>query len=882
MDSESDEASPRFDDLALIVEVDPGPVFRVVAAGGGPVVRGEVPALPPDGTAIEDFLDGVTERSRLHLESVWTNRLPQTYLVDRDGDLYDVTITPVFDCSGTCTQLFTHTVARKERPRDVMNAAILDALPEAVALVDAGGTVRSVNLAWVRQEIDIELPEPGATYDDDAVRAVLDGTSDGTTECRTIGDRSIEVRAEPLRVDGERWAIVVQDDVTALTDAVNLWQSSFAAAAVPMLWSGSDGLILEANPAAGDLLGRRVEELVGRRTSSFVDVEGRGPRRARRSRLGGSEPGTRESCIARPDGTVRTVVVHAAPVSAGGDRGVVVQLVDITSQRTAEARLALHGELLELVAAGTPVDEVALAVAANIGRAISGASGAVVLRDGPPVCAPDLDAPWLPFVGSLTGVDVPSTPYRCVWSAPIVSPMLASPGAVVVLRRGSAPISSDDEEAANLLASVLRLAIQRDETAGAVATAALHDQSSGLPTSVLFGDRLSQAIDRLATTRTALAVLAMGIEGYDETSATDGWRAAERELATVATCVADLLPAPHELARRGNHLVAMVEVLAMEDIGSLVQQLRDRAGTNVSIGATVITSALATPERALHEAEAALRTARRSAPGWALFDPAVDAQQRLAVADLCEALDEGGIEVHYQPIVDLRDGTVVGLEALVRWHDAERGAVPPPRIIEIAETGGVLDELSALVLATACRDLASWHERAPHLTMAVNLSGSQLGDPRLVGTVTAALDKAGVPPSSLVLEITESVVVEDVDQAVRALAALREVGVRVAIDDFGTGYSSLLYLKRFPADVLKVDRAFVQGLGVSEGDTAIVDAVVGLGHRLGLEVVAEGVETEHQLDELRKRRCDQAQGYLLLRPGPAAALDELITAGRVE
>jgi PAS domain S-box-containing protein len=848
------EGSPAWDDLSLVVRVEPGPTFRVVAAGGAPVTSGAVGPVPSHGALLDEVIPDPTDRTRLHLEAAWVSGQTQRYVVEREGTLYDVTASPVFDADGVCTEVFTRAVARRGRSRDALNAAIIDALPDAVALVDPSATVRSVNIAWVRDELDVGLPEPGATYDDEVVRAVLAGSGGGATASRSVGDRSIEVRVAPLEVDGERWAVVVHDDVTALRDAVGLWQSSFAAAAVPMVWVDGDLRVLEANPAFAALAGVPLAEVLGRDLGSFLDDHGMRATNRRRRAASEGTPDTSdgEARIVRPDGAVRTVLTHVALVSPGNRRGAVVQLIDVTSQRAAEARLALHRELLELVAAGTPVEEVALAVAASIGRAVASASGAVLLRDRAPVCAPDLDPPWVPFVSSFAPDEAPSTPYRCAWSAPIASETLESPGAVLVLRRGSSPVARDEEEAAALLASVLRLAIQRDETARAAAA----------------------SDDDIAPSMTA--VLAIGAARPD---LAQGY-ATEWGLAAIATAIDGLVPGGSGLARRGDHFVMSAEVRTVDELRALLELLRARSA-DLAIGASVVTTDDRGSDGALHEADSALRVAQTSEIGWAIFDREVAAEQQLAVEDLRAALDRDEIEVHYQPIVDLRDGTILGLEALVRWHHPERGPVPPPLLIEVAEAGGLLDDVTALVLATACRDLAAWREQSPTLTMAVNLSGSQLGDAGLVESVTSALEVAGVPPSALVVEITESVVVADVDEAVQALSALRSIGVRVAIDDFGTGYSSLLYLKRFPADLLKVDRAFVQGLGVSDGDTAIVDAVVGLGHRLGLEVVAEGVETEHQLDELRRRRCDQAQGYHLLRPAPAAALEDLLLAGCV-
>jgi EAL domain-containing protein (putative c-di-GMP-specific phosphodiesterase class I) len=241
-------------------------------------------------------------------------------------------------------------------------------------------------------------------------------------------------------------------------------------------------------------------------------------------------------------------------------------------------------------------------------------------------------------------------------------------------------------------------------------------------------------------------------------------------------------------------------------------------------------------------------------------------------AAMRRALETGGFEVHYQPEVDLRSGDIVGFEALVRWNHPDQGRLAAWSFIELAEETGLIVELGAWVLAEACRQAGVWRREHPDrpMMLRVNLSGRQFTQQDLVEHVVTALASGNVPASSLCLEITETALMADPGNGLRILNDLRSLGVTLAIDDFGTGYSSLAYLKRFPVDVLKIDRSFVDGLGEDPDDTAIATAIISLAASLGLRVVAEGVETSRQLEELRRLGCDRAQGFLFASALPAA------------
>jgi len=277
------------------------------------------------------------------------------------------------------------------------------------------------------------------------------------------------------------------------------------------------------------------------------------------------------------------------------------------------------------------------------------------------------------------------------------------------------------------------------------------------------------------------------------------------------------------------------------------------------------------------------RAKDRGKARWEIFDDELRAatQRRLEVETaLNTALERGEFVVEYQPIVDLATDRVEGLEALVRWRHPERGLVPPSDFVGLAEESGLIGGIGEFVLGEACRQVGAWVADGTvdaDFSVSVNLSARQFEHEDIVATVRSAIDDAGIAPRQLCLEITEGTLMAS--GSAEVLQRLHDLGVKVAIDDFGTGYSSLYYLKRFPVDVVKIDRSFVDGLGTDADDDAIVTAVLSLGHALGLRVVAEGVETEAQRDRLIGLGCDAGQGFLMFRPVPAAEVPRTLVAG---
>ncbi len=430
---------------------------------------------------------------------------------------------------------------------------------------------------------------------------------------------------------------------------------------------------------------------------------------------------------------------------------------------------------------------------------------------------------------------------------------------------------------------------------------ALHDALTGLPNRTLLLDRAGQALARSRRGGPPFAVLFLDLDNFKTVNDTLGHDAGDRLLVTIAKRLRAVLREHDTLARLGGDEFAAV-LESAPDADTAAQMAERLAAAleapvtlggqeyrvSTSIGVVVNQERHERPEDLLRDADVAMYRAKESGKArYALFDPTMQAgvAARLTLdRDLRRAVERGEFALAYQPIIDLRSGKVAKLEALLRWYHPERGLIAPDEFIPAAEDSGLIRHLGRWVLAEACRQARLWADQGVVVPIAVNLTAQEFQQPSLVAEVAAALAGAGLAARWLRLEITESLAMRDAAATVATLAALRALGVLVAIDDFGTGYSSLAYLKRLPVDVLKIDRAFIDGLGDGLGadpeDTAIVEAIVTLAHTLGLSVVAEGVETAAQAAQLRRLGCDYAQGYHFARPMPPAEVLPLLASRR--
>ena len=413
----------------------------------------------------------------------------------------------------------------------------------------------------------------------------------------------------------------------------------------------------------------------------------------------------------------------------------------------------------------------------------------------------------------------------------------------------------------------------------------LHDPLTGLPNRVLLNDRIEQALARSSRMRGMVVVMFLDLDLFKVVNDSLGHHAGDALLIDVAQRLKSAVRSGDTLARfGGDEFVVMCEDVTEDEVNAIADRITsslrqsftsdDRNVTvTASIGVAVAT-ANSTPQTLLRDADVAMYRAKEHGRNQVvMFDEAMHEQANERLLDavgLRRALEHDEFRVVYQPILDIATGRTIGMEALIRWEDPERGLVPPGMFIPAAEETGLIAPIGEWVLDVALSDVKDWHDEfgLNDIWVAVNISSRQLLSPTLVDEVQRSLYEAGVPASCLQLEITESAVMTDLAPVLDVLAQLRRLGVSLAVDDFGTGYSSLAYLKRLPVTTLKIDRAFVSGLGGIEDafDRPIVDAIIKMAQSLGLDVIAEGVETPGQLDALSDLGGQFAQGFLWARP----------------
>ena len=411
-----------------------------------------------------------------------------------------------------------------------------------------------------------------------------------------------------------------------------------------------------------------------------------------------------------------------------------------------------------------------------------------------------------------------------------------------------------------------------------------HDILTGLPNRALVLDRLDHALARQVRGGHRSGVLFVDLDRFKAVNDTLGHSIGDEVLVRIGERLAASVRPGDTVGRlAGDEFVVVCEEIETAELLQIAQRLSRAIEEPLPLYGrdTVITASIGVAhvdvgsraEDVLRDADVAMyRAKERGRARIEVFDSAIRARllERIETEHaLRRALQRDELRLHYQPIVRAVNGELLAVEALVRWQHPERGLVPPGAFVPVAEDTDLIIPLGRWVLDEACTQLGRWlaaNPRLARLQVGVNLSARQFTDPDIVPIVAEALARADIPPTSLSLEITESVLMEEVEATAETLRALKDLGVGLSIDDFGTGYSSLSYLKRFPVDTLKIDRSFVDGLGVDPEDHAIVDAVVSLAHALGLVVVGEGVETQAQMQELRRLGCNAAQGYLIGRP----------------
>ncbi len=472
-------------------------------------------------------------------------------------------------------------------------------------------------------------------------------------------------------------------------------------------------------------------------------------------------------------------------------------------------------------------------------------------------------------------------------------------GVLSVQARGRSHFNYEDGVFLQSVAHVLAAAIARTETEATIRHQALHDAVTGLPNRILFEDRLTRVLATARRHGRSLAVLFLDLDNFKRVNDSLGHAVGDEVLRTVARRMAGCIRMEDTLARFGGDefVVLMPEILRPEDwsgvvdrIGKALADPLQTAGrqlvTSVSVGVAVGGSPH--PEKdaqaLLRDADLAMYAAKQRGPGHRelfeerMYDTAV---QRLdLIGDLHSALDRDEFEVHFQPIVCLDHHTISGLEALIRWNHPRHGLLSPAIFLPLAEETGLMVGIGRWVLREACRNLSRWHQAnpdRPDLYVTVNLATQEVHAPDLVASVSAILEETGIPPQTLVLEITEGVLLSTDDVALTRLHELKALGLKLAVDDFGTGYSALSYLQQLPVDILKIDKAFVDRLGDEEDQERLLNGIIKLAHDVNLVTVAEGIETPAQAEALRRLQAEHGQGFHFARPLTADQIDGLLT-----
>ncbi|MDO9413027.1 MAG: bifunctional diguanylate cyclase/phosphodiesterase [Pseudolabrys sp.] len=417
--------------------------------------------------------------------------------------------------------------------------------------------------------------------------------------------------------------------------------------------------------------------------------------------------------------------------------------------------------------------------------------------------------------------------------------------------------------------------------------AADEDKLTGLPNHAKTLELLDLYLAEHAAHETTTFAL-IELDGMEDVTSHLGVLGSDELIVAVADRLREAIPAEAVIGRVGSDRFALMLIAEDEiDVEPMIRTVLENIARPHWFESVVRVSAHAgfaqAPRHATtrgeltRRAELALRAAAKKGPGAIVgFEAAIDTvttDQKFIQRELPRALSANELELHYQPIIAAHGGRIVGVEALLRWTHPQRGAIGPAVFIPVAEQMGLMDTLGAFVLRRALQEAKRW----PDLYIAVNLSPLQVRDHTIVDVVRSALEESGVPPSRLMLEITEGVLIDNPEEMVRRIEDLHALGVRVALDDFGSGYSNLSYLQRFPLDKLKIDRSFVVALGTSANGGVIIQAIVALGRALGLSVLVEGVETEQQRVLLRLAGCDEMQGFLFAKPAPAATIDRLLS-----
>ena len=688
--------------------------------------------------------------------------------------------------------------------------------------------------------------------------------------------------------------------VAALRHSEHRFQVTFEHAPVGMMLvslSGADaGRVLRVNPALRELTGRGAREMLGVNGHELVHADDRAAQMAQFDSLVAGRTSDYMAVVRWRHSDGRDIWVrmslHAIREGQEPPAYAVGQIEDITERRLAEDALRVREERFRLAFDNARTGMMFLSVDGRLRRANQAMVVLLGYTDqellGRSVqslaCTDDQASIGMGISSLVTGETSIYQGEHCFQHA--------DGHAVWGLLNGSV-MKNEDGRPNSLVFQVEDVSARRHAEV-ALAHQVLHDDLTGLPNRPLLAEHLSAACARAESAGTYVAVLFLDLDDFKEVNDSLGHETGDRVLIEVAGRLRGCLRETDTAARLGgDEFVVVCEGLADPREANLVADRIDRAlaipmtagdtelSVTVSVGISTA-GAAAYPESLLRDADTAMYEAKANGKDrYEIYDAAmgVVARRQLTLArELSQALVRDQLLLHYQPTYDLHTGSIIGVEALLRWQHPTRGLLRPAEFLDVAEGRRLMIPIGDWVLATAIAQASTWQHtfgaRAPE--MWVNISSQQLGRQHLPAVIEQVLAATGLTPAKLGLEVTERQLIGSADAAQADLLDLRDLGLRLAVDDFGTGFNSLGYLRQFPFDEIKIDQSFISGLGRDRTDTAVTTSVIALGRSLELVVVAEGVETEDQYQRLQDLGCDLAQGYLLQRPAPPETIDSLL------
>ena len=791
--------------------------------------------------------------------------------------------------------------------------ALLHASPCPIVLQDDQGCILKANRAFCdqfgfdpetiegRNLNSLVLPDSRVHEGEHVDRTIADGTPLYQETIRQTADGSplqVHLTAIPILHDGKLIArMAVYWDITPLRTAEQKYRDIFTNSVEGIFQTTPEGRYLEANPALARIYGyetpeEMVDDLQDIGRQLYVDPERRDAFLECMQTTG--RVSHFESRIRRKDGTIIWIAEHARSVHdmKGEVKYFEGTVVDITQRKRAEALLKASEEEYRTIFETTGTASVIIEHDNFISRANS--EFFRLTGYGPREIAhglqfEDIVAPADREHILHAGTNGPD--YCLTQTGPHELRIRTNTGGIRDVVVTEAVLNGSERKVVSLLDIS-----ERKKAELMLRHQAFHDPLTNLPNRFLLMDRLEHAIRRSKRGNNHFAVLFLDMDRFKLINDSLGHVAGDRLLEHMAAKVRSCLREEDTLARfGGDEFVVLAEDLrdppqpvriAQRILESLQEPVEVNGNTiyiSTSIGIVLGSSHYSRAEQVIRDADTAMYRAKAMGKGcYAIFDEAMhtNAVKRLDIEnELRKGIEQREFTLHYQPIINITDHSIVGFESLVRWNHPEKGLVGPCEFIPIAEETGLIVPLGDFVLEESCRQMKNWMQHFPfrgEMLIHVNVSGIQLKQPGFLDRVRTCLHDTGLPPHCLKLEITESMLMSLEDKAVSILDEIKGLRVQIGIDDFGTGYSSLSYLHRFPVDTLKIDRSFVMGLDSDNENTKIVNTIISLAHALGLNVVAEGIESADHLKMLDAMCCEYGQGYHFSRPIPARQVLKLL------